>query len=261
MSTAVKIDQKSELWEITLDRPKANAINAETSRALGDAFIAFRDDAQAKVAILTGGGEKFFSAGWDLKAVAAGQEDDADYGPGGFAGLTELWSLDKPVIAAVNGYAAGGGFEMALAADLIVAANHARFMLPEVTLGLMANAGGMIRLPRRLPRAIASEMLLTGRMMDAGEAFNWGLVNRVVPQSALMSAARELAEQIAKCAPLSLKATKAVMLATEGKSVPEAYNQLSSGQVSAYDLVERSHDAREGPTAFAEDRAPVWQGR
>ncbi|MEM7427763.1 MAG: enoyl-CoA hydratase-related protein [Pseudomonadota bacterium] len=261
MSNPVTIDKKSEIWEITLDRPKANAIDAGTSRALGDAFIAFRDDPAARVAILTGGGEKFFSAGWDLKAAASGSEDTADYGAGGFAGLTEMWSLEKPVIAAVNGYAAGGGFELALAADMIVAADNASFMLPEVTLGITADAGGMIRLPRRLPRAIASEMLLTGRKMDADEALKWGLVNRVVPQAGLMEAARELAGQVAGCAPLSLMATKSVMLASEGKTVPEAYEHLGSGQVPAYSAVWGSEDAREGPLAFSENRTPVWKGR
>ncbi len=261
MTSPVKIDKTAEIWEITLDRPKANAINAETSRALCEAFVAFRDDVRTRVAILTGGGEKFFSAGWDLKAVAAGDEADEDYGAGGFAGLTELFSLDKPVIAAVNGYAAGGGFELALAADMIVAADHAQFMLPEVTLGITADAGGMIRLPRRLPRAIASEMLLTGRRMPADEALRWGLINRVVPQTGLMDAARELARQVADCAPLSLRATKAVMLETEGKTVPEAYEIVRGGQVTAYNRVSGSADALEGPQSFAEGRKPVWTGR
>jgi enoyl-CoA hydratase/carnithine racemase len=131
---------------------------------MGEAFIAFRDDPELRVAIVTGAGERFFSAGWDLKAYAAGDPaEPGDLGPGGLAGLTELFALDKPVIAAVNGYAAGGGFELALACDLVVAVTEARFSLPEVKLGLVADSGGVLRLPRRLPRALAMELLLTGR--------------------------------------------------------------------------------------------------
>ena len=261
MSDLVRIDKGEAIWEITLDRPKANAISAETSRALSSAFVAFRDDPSARVAILTGGGEKFFSAGWDLKAAAAGEELDANYGEGGFAGLTELWSLDKPVIAAVNGYAAGGGFELALAADMIVAADHAQFMLPEATLGIIADAGGFIRLPHRVPRAIANEMLMTGRRMPAEEAKHWGLVNQVVPLGGLMEAARELAAGVCQCAPLALRGVKAAMAATHAMGAEEAYAHIRSGAVPAYDAIWRSEDAKEGPSAFAEGRPPVWSGR
>ena len=261
MSDFVKIDKRGSHWEITFDRPKANTISAAASRALSEAFVAFRDDDEARVAILTGGGQKFFSAGWDLKAAAAGEEVDEDQGEGGFAGLTELWSLDKPVIAAVNGYAAGGGFELALAADMIVAADHAVFMLPEATLGIIADAGGFIRLPRRIPRAIANEMLLTGRRMDAAEALRWGLVNRIVPLPELMAAARELAEQVGQCAPLSLRGTKAAINATEALTVEDAYAYVRGGNVPAYDAIHSSEDAKEGPLAFSEGREPVWKGR
>ena len=261
MSKPVNIERRTEIWEITLDRPKANAIDAATSRALGEAFVSFQEDADARVAIITGGGEKFFSAGWDLKSVAAGNEDDADHGAGGFAGLTELWSLDKPVIAAVNGYAAGGGFELALSADMIIAASHAQFMLPEVTLGITADAGGMIRLPRRLPSAIASEMLLTGRRMPAEEALRWGLINQVVEHAELMDAARAMAERVAACAPLALNATKAAMRASEGKTVEEAFAYNGGGNIPAYGAVAGSFDSREGAKAFAEGRKPVWKGR
>lgn len=261
MGDMVTIEKADAVWEITLDRPKANAISAEVSRALAAAFTAFRDDPGARVAILTGGGEKFFSAGWDLKAAAAGEEEDADHGEGGFAGLTELWSLDKPVIAAVNGYAAGGGFELALAADMIVAADHAQFMLPEATLGIIADAGGFIRLPRRIPKAVASEMLFTGRRMPAEEAKHWGLVNQVVPLAELMPAARDLAAQVCKCAPLALRGAKAAMAATEAMTAEEAYAHIRSGAVPAYDAIWTSEDAKEGPAAFAEGRAPVWTGK
>lgn len=261
MSDFVKIERKGPLWEITFDRPKANAISAEASRALSAAFVAFRDDDEARVAILTGGGEKFFSAGWDLKAAASGEGLDDDQGEGGFAGLTELWSLDKPVIAAVNGYAAGGGFELALAADMIVAADHALFMLPEATLGIIADGGGFIRLPRRIPRAIANEMLMTGRRMDAAEALRWGLVNRVVPLPELMDSARELAEQVCKCAPLSLRGTKASINAIEAMTVEDAYAHIRAGKVEAYNAIFASEDSKEGPLAFSEGRDPVWKGR
>ncbi|MFP6740483.1 MAG: enoyl-CoA hydratase-related protein [Alphaproteobacteria bacterium] len=261
MSDIVRIEKNGPVWEMTFDRPKANAISQAASRALSDAFVAFRDDHEARVAILTGGGEKFFSAGWDLKAAAAGEEaDDADI-EGGFAGLTELWSLNKPVIAAVNGYAAGGGFELALAADLIVAADHAQFMLPEATLGIMADGGGMIRLPRRLPRALANEMLMTGRRMGAEEALRWGLVNRVAPMAELMDTARELAAQVCHCAPLSLQGTKAAINAAEPFTIEDAYGHLRGGNVAAYDAVHASEDAKEGPLAFSEGRDPVWKGR
>ena len=146
----IRIDRRGSTLELTIDRPKANAIDSATSQAMGEAFVAFRDDPELRVAIVTGAGDRFFSAGWDLKAYAAGDPGDPDaFGAGGLAGLTELFDLDKPVIAAVNGYAAGGGFELALACDLIVATPDARFSLPEVKLGLVADSGGIFRLLRR----------------------------------------------------------------------------------------------------------------
>ncbi len=257
MSDSVKIERRGPVCEITLDRPKANAIDVATSRALYAAFAAFQQDVTFSVAILTGGGERFFSAGWDLKA---GEAVDADHGPGGFAGLTEFFSLDKPVIAAVNGLALGGGFELALAADVIVASEAAEFGLPEVGLGIIADSGGMQRLPKRLPRAIAYEMALTGRRMGAAEAAGWGLVNHVVPASGLMAAARELAAQIAAHAPLALRAAKAVMQAGEGRSVAETYAFMRAGHIPVYNQMLRSKDAEEGPRAFGEKRSPVWRG-
>ena len=263
MSDAVKVEKAGAVWEITLDRPKANAIDIAASQALSDAFEAFGDDAVAAVAIVTGGGEKFFSAGWDLKAAAAGREDTdtASRVAGGFAGLTELWSLDKPVIAAVNGLAVGGGFELALAADLIVASENARFWLPEAQLGILPDGGGILRLPRRLPRAVALEMMMTGRRMEPGEALSRGLVNRVVSQAGLMPAARDLARAVTRSAPLSLRALKAVVGATEGMTVREAYAHMRSGSIPQYRACLDSADAGEGPRSFAEGREPVWQGR
>ena len=258
MAGALRTETRGRVLEITLDRPKANAIDASTSREMGELFLTFREDPGLSVGIVTGAGEKFFSGGWDLKAAAAGEEED--FGASGFAGLTELFDLDKPVIAAVNGYAAGGGFELALACDLIVAAEHAEFFLPEVNLGFVPDAGGVLRLPRRMPRAIAMEMLLTGRRIDATEAARWGIVNKVVPQPELMDTARELAEQIANAAPLATRAVKAIVQATEGLALEEAYAVLRGGKIAIYEEMLESDDAKEGPRAFAEGRPPVWRG-
>lgn len=258
MAGALRTETRGRVLEIVLDRPKANTIDAATSREMGERFVAFREDPELSVAIVTGAGEKFFSAGWDLKAAAAGEEED--FGDGGFAGLTELFDLDKPVIAAVNGYAAGGGFELALACDLIVSAEHAEFFLPEVNLGFVPDAGGVLRLPRRMPRAIAMDMLLTGRRMGAAEAARWGIVNKVVPRPELMETARELAEQIASAAPLATRAVKAIVQATEGLALEEAYAFLRGGKIPTYDEMLESGDAKEGPRAFAEGRPPAWRG-
>jgi crotonobetainyl-CoA hydratase len=259
MPNSLHSTRNGPVFEVTLDRPKANAIDAATSRAMGALFSEFRDDPGLRVAILTGAGERFFSAGWDLNAAARGEAIESDYGPGGFAGLTELHDLNKPVIAAVNGIAAGGGFELALACDLIVAAEHAHFSLPEVLVGVLADAGSF-RLPKRLPRAIAMEMLLTGRRMQAAEALRWGLVNAVAPPAELMGQAREYAHMILKAAPLAVAAVKEVTRATEALNIRDSYALLRSGTLKTYEAMLRSEDAVEGPRAFAEKRAPHWKG-
>ena len=246
---------------VTLDRPKANAIDVPTSRSLHAAFESLRTDPGLRVAVLTGAGERFFSAGWDLKAAAAGEGIEADHGPGGFAGLTEFFDLGKPVIAAVNGLALGGGFELVLAADLVVAASHAEFALTEVTLGLVPDAGGLLRLPARVPRPIAVEWLLTGRRLAAAEAARWGLVNRVVPFDDLMPAALELAHAICAAAPLSVAAALEILRATEGADVAEGYRIMRGDGLPAYRRMLSSDDAQEGARAFAERRPPRWTGR
>lgn len=260
MSTgAIRTSVKDQVLTITLDRPRANAIDAETSRALYQEFARLRDEPSLLVGIITGAGDRFFSAGWDLKAAAAGEPTDADWGPGGFAGLTEFLDIGKPVVAAVNGLAFGGGFELALAADLLVAAEHAEFALTEATLGLVADAGGLLRLPARVPGSIARELLLTGRRMTAAEAASWGLVNEVVPAADLMAAATALAARVCACAPLSVAATLEVLRETEGRTIAEGWTTLRSG-LPAYSRVAASADAQEGPRAFVERRTPHWRG-
>jgi crotonobetainyl-CoA hydratase len=258
MNDAVKVHKHGAVLEVTLDRPKANAIDVPTSIAMGEAFIEFRDDPSLRVAILTGGGEKFFCAGWDLKAAAEGESYDADYGPGGFGGITELHDLNKPIIAAVNGLAFGGGFELALSCDLVVAAGHAEFCLPEIKVGVLADAA-TFRLPKRIPRNIAMELLMTGRRMGAEEAARWGLVNAVVPSA--LEHARELAALLASGPPVALAAIKAVVRETETLSSEECYTLMRSGNLSAFEAMLASEDAKEGPRAFAEKREPIWQGK
>lgn len=259
MNTPVQLQASDGILTITLDRPKANAIDVPTSRLLYAAFERLQDDPALRVGIITGTG-RFFSAGWDLNAANEGEAITADHGPGGFAGLTEFFDLSKPVIAAVNGLAIGGGFELALAADLIVASEQAEFALPEVTLGMIPDSGGVLRLPRRLPRALAAEMLMTGRRMGAAEAARWGLVNQVVPALELLLAAQALAHRIALGAPLALAAVKEVLLATEGQDLQQAYRTLRGPSLSAYQTMLNSNDAVEGPLAFAEKRPARWQG-
>ncbi|QIU88724.1 crotonobetainyl-CoA hydratase [Yokenella regensburgei] len=261
MSESLHLTRNSGILEIVLDRPKANAIDARTSIEMGDVFLQFRDDPALRVAIITGAGERFFSAGWDLKSAAGGEAPDADFGPGGFAGLTEIFTLDKPVIAAVNGYAFGGGFELALAADMIVCSDNASFALPEASLGIVPDSGGILRLPKILPPAIVNDMVMTGRRMDAEEALRWGIVNRVVSTGELMACARQLAADIVNSAPLAVAALKEIGRATAELSVEEGYRLMRSGALRHYPAVLHSADATEGPLAFAEKRAPRWQGR
>ena len=260
MNHPVQLQERDGVLTITLDRPKANAIDVSTSRSLFAAFERLQNDPALRVGIVTGSG-RFFSAGWDLNAANEGEAITADHGPGGFAGLTEYFELSKPVIAAVNGLAIGGGFELALAADLMVASEQAEFALPEVTLGMIPDSGGVLRLPRRLPRVLATELLMTGRRMGAAEAQRWGLVNQVVPADALLDAAQGLATRVAQGAPLALAAIKEVLRETETQDLRTAYRTLRGAGLIAYPAMLQSEDAVEGPLAFAQKRTARWKGR
>ncbi|MTH99109.1 carnitinyl-CoA dehydratase [Roseibium sp. RKSG952] len=256
----IKTRRDGAILEVTLDRPKANAIDLATSRIMGDVFRDFRDDPDLRVAILTGGGEKFFCPGWDLKAAADGDAVDGDYGVGGFGGLQELRDMNKPVIAAVNGIACGGGLELALSADMIVAADHASFALPEIRSGTVADAAS-VKLPKRIPYHIAMELLLTGRWFDADEAHRWGLVNEIVPADQLLDRAWELARLLASGPPLVYAAIKEIVRDAEDSKFQDSMNRITKRQLQTVDVLYGSEDNLEGARAFAEKRDPVWKGR
>jgi crotonobetainyl-CoA hydratase len=258
-SEPIHVSRDDAVLEVRLDRPPANAIDAATSRVMSDAFVRFRDDPELRVAIVSGTGDRFFSAGWDLKAAAAGEAPDADYGPGGFGGLQQLPDLNKPVICAVNGLAVGGGFELAISADLIIAAEHARFALPEIKAGTLADAA-TIKLPKRIPYHVAMDLLFTGRWMDAEEALRWGVVNQVVPTDQLMPRARELAATLAAGPPLVFAAIKEVARASETLSFAEAIERVTRRDFPTVAALYASEDQKEGARAFAEKRPPVWTG-
>jgi len=256
----VKTKRDGAILEVTLDRPKANAIDLATSRVMGEVFRDFRDDPDLRVAILTGGGKKFFCPGWDLKAAAEGDAVDGDYGVGGFGGLQELRDMNKPVIAAVNGIACGGGLELALSADMILAADHATFALPEIRSGTVADAAS-VKLPKRIPYHIAMELLLTGRWFDAEEAHRWGLVNEIVPADQLMDRAWDLARLLASGPPLVYAAIKETVREAEDSKFQDIMNRITKRQLQTVDVLYGSEDNLEGARAFAEKRDPVWKGR
>ena len=223
-------------------------------------FRDFRDDPELRVAILTGGGEKFFCPGWDLKAAADGDAVDGDYGVGGFGGLQEMRDMNKPVIAAVNGIACGGGLELMISADIIIAAEHARFALPEIRSGTVADAAS-VKLPKRIPYHIAMELLLTGRWFDAEEAHRWGLVNEIVAADALMDRAWEQARLLASGPPLVYAAIKEIVRDAEDAKFQDAMNRITGRQLASVDILYDSEDQKEGALAFAEKRDPVWKGK
>jgi crotonobetainyl-CoA hydratase len=231
------------ILEVTLDRPKANAIDLAASRRLNEVFSDFRDDPGLRVAIVTG---------------AAGEESDSDWGAGGFGGLNHPRNLDKPVIAAVNGIACGGGFEIVLGTDIIVMEEHARFALPEINVGVLADAG-TIKLRRRIPYHVAVEFLMTGRWMEAAEAKHWGLANHVVPKGEGLVKAREIARQLAAGPPLLFPAIKQLLRHSEMVAEHPAFELHDA--LSAVQKVLRSADLKEGARAFAEKRKPQWQGQ
>ena len=260
MDQPVKTQRRGTILEVTLDRPKANAIDLKTSRQMGEIFMGFRDDPDLRVAILRAEGQRFFSAGWDLKAAAEGDAVDGDYGIGGFGGLQELGNMNKPVVCAVNGICCGGGLELALSCDLILASDTATFALPEIRSGTVADAAS-IKLPKRVPYHVALDLLLTGRWFDADEARSWGLVKEVVPPAEVRAKAWELADLLASGPPLVHAAIKEIVREAEAMRFQDALNRVTKRQFATVDRLYSSEDQTEGARAFAEKRDPVWTGR
>ena len=260
MTDVIETHIENHVLTVTLNRPKANAIDLATSRALGQVFADFRDNPDLRVAIITGAGDKFFCPGWDLKAAADGDAVDGDYGMGGFGGIQEMPHLNKPIIAAVNGICCGGGLEWALSADIILAADHASFALPEIRSGTVADAAS-VKLPKRIPYHIAMEMLLTGRWITAEEAARWGMINQIHPAAELMAKAREMAHLLASGPPLVYAAIKEIVRESEDQKFQDIMNKITRSQYKTVETLYRSEDQLEGARAFAEKRDPVWQGR
>lgn len=258
---AVLVHHRENVMIITINRPAArNAVNSAVSLAIGDALALAQSTSEVRVVILTGTGDKSFCAGADLKAIARGEDlYHPDHPEWGLAGYTRHF-IDKPTIAAVNGTALGGGTELALASDLVVADENAQFGLPEVKRGLIAAAGGLFRIAEQLPRKVAMEMLFTGESISAVTAHRWGLINRVVPCGDTLSAALALAAQITSNAPLSVQASKRVAQGSQDARIPHEEPQWDRTK-REYGIVKNSEDAKEGLLAFAEKRQPVWAAR
>jgi enoyl-CoA hydratase/carnithine racemase len=254
MSSAILRENHDAVLVLTINRPEArNAINLNTARALDEALVEAEADERVRVVVLTGADDKAFSAGMDLKAFAQGEVPFTEHG---FAGITEH-PFSKPLIAAANGAALAGGFEILLRCDLVVAAEHAIFGIPEVQRGLFAGAGGLLRLPRRIPRAVATEMALTGAPISAARAYELGLINQVVPSQDVLEASLALAQRIAANAPLAVQLSKAILDDTLDATMGEGWIRTKAD----FAVVAASNDALEGAIAFAEKRAPQWQGR
>ena len=256
----IKTRRVGAILEVTLDRPRANAIDLVTSRIMGLTFRAFRDDDSLRVCILRAAGEKFFCPGWDLKAAAAGDAVDGDYGIGGFGGLQELPNLNKPVIAAVNGICCGGGLELALSADLILCSSNATFALPEIRSGTVANAAS-IKLPKRIPYHVAMDLLLTGRWFDAEEARHWGIVKEICAPGDLLAKAWDLARLLESGPPLVYAAIKEVVREAENMRFQDALARVTKRLLPTVDRLYSSEDQLEGARAFTEKREPVWRGK
>ncbi|OBF83858.1 enoyl-CoA hydratase [Mycobacterium sp. 852002-51163_SCH5372311] len=246
---------------ITINRPEArNAVNAAVSIALGNALEQAQNDPEVRAVVITGAGDKSFCAGADLKAIARRENlYHPDHGEWGFAGYVHHF-IDKPTIAAVNGTAFGGGTELALASDLVVADERAQFGLPEVKRGLIAAAGGVFRIMNQLPRRVAMELLLTGDPLSASDALQWGLINQVVKDGSVLDAALELAARVTVNAPLSVQASKRIAYGVDDGVIADEEAGWERTMREMRSLI-RSEDAREGPLAFAEKRQPVWKAR
>ena len=251
-------EKHGRLAIVTLNRPeRLNALHPPAHFELHEIWNDFERDPEVWVGILTGAGDKAFSAGNDLKYTAEHGANMGRAAESGFGGITNRTTCWKPIIAAVNGFALGGGFEMALACDLIIAADHARLGLPEPRVGLMAGAGGVHRLPRMIPHKIALGYILTGRHMTAQEAHRWGIVNEVVPLADLMATVHKWTDDILAGAPLSIRASKQAALMGLGQPLEMALNLNYTEALK----MRHSEDTVEGPRAFAEKRPPRWQGR
>lgn len=260
LENPIRTRRDGAILEVTLDRPKANAIDLATSRIMGQTFRDFRDDASLRVCILRAEGEKFFCPGWDLKAAAGGDAVDGDYGIGGFGGLQELPNLNKPVICAVNGICCGGGLELALSCDLILASDNATFALPEIRSGTVADAAS-IKLPKRIPYHVAMDLLLTGRWFDAKEALQWGILKEITTPADLMDKVWALARLLESGPPLVQAAIKEVVREAEDMRFQDALNRITKRQFPTVDRLYSSEDQLEGARAFTEKRAPVWTGK
>ncbi len=258
---AALTERRGNVLVITLNRPEArNAVNGAVSTAVGDALAQAQNDDEVRAVVITGAGDKSFCAGADLKAISRRENlYHPEHGEWGFAGYVHHF-IDKPTIAAVNGTALGGGTELALASDLVVACESATFGLPEVKVGLFAAAGGVFRIVHQLPRKIALEMVLTGEPISAAEAAKWGLINQVVPDGAVLDAALALAERVTVNAPLSVQASKRIAYGADDGIIPDEEPGWARTQ-REFGVVLKSEDAKEGPLAFAEKRPPVWKAR